>query len=194
MDKQREGFEKAYEPNPNKSPFTEVKFDEVARVYKPLDQFNPRIASSLNAAWYGWRIRQAEVDGLQAKVEELQKQLSEYIFVSETLDEMYVKEAQKSDELQKRVQFLEQELGAWKGKSIAAMINGMCKQCGKEPWQAIVSDKDGYALLHCFGCGANKYELVGEQALNGDQYDEHRKKAEEAISKGASLTNHRIEL
>ncbi|MES5710343.1 hypothetical protein U2E90_09140, partial [Acinetobacter baumannii] len=76
MDKQREGFEKAYEPNPNKSPFTEVKFDEVARVYKPLDQFNPRIASSLNAAWYGWRIRQAEVDGLQAKVEELQTQLS----------------------------------------------------------------------------------------------------------------------
>lgn len=75
MDKQREGFEKAYEPNPNKSPFTEVKFDEVARVYKPLDQFNPRIASSLNAAWYGWRIRQAEVDGLQAKVEELQKRL-----------------------------------------------------------------------------------------------------------------------
>ncbi len=73
MDKQREGFEKAYEPNPNKSPFTEVKFDEVARVYKPLDQFNPRIASSLNAAWYGWRIRQAEVDGLQAKVEGLQR-------------------------------------------------------------------------------------------------------------------------
>lgn len=75
MDKQREGFEKAYEPNPNKSPFTEVKFDEVARVYKPLDQFNPRIASSLNAAWYGWRIRQAEVDGLQAKVEGLQKRV-----------------------------------------------------------------------------------------------------------------------
>lgn len=74
----------------------------------------------------------------------------------------------KVEELQKRVQFLEQELGAWKGKSIAAMINGMCKQCGKEPWQAIVSDKDGYALLHCFGCSANKYELVGEQALKGE--------------------------
>ncbi|MDA3552179.1 hypothetical protein MKL37_17675 [Acinetobacter sp. AOR11_HL] len=71
----------------------------------------------------------------------------------------------KVEELQKQVQFLEQELGAWKGKSIAAMVNGMCKQCGKEPLQAIVSDKDGYALLHCFGCGANKYELVGEQAL-----------------------------
>ena len=42
-------------------------------------------------------------DAQQAKVEELEKQLSEYIFVSETLDEMYVKEVQKSDELQKRV-------------------------------------------------------------------------------------------
>ena len=39
----------------------------------------------------------------QAKVDELQKQLSEYIFVAETLDEMYVKEVQKSDDLQKRV-------------------------------------------------------------------------------------------
>ncbi len=74
----------------------------------------------------------------------------------------------KVEELQKRVQFLEQELGGWKGKSIAAMINGMCSQCGKEPLQAIRSDKDGYALLHCFGCGANKYELMGEQALKGE--------------------------
>lgn len=39
----------------------------------------------------------------QAKVEELQKQLSEYIFVAETLDEMYVKEVKSSEELQKRV-------------------------------------------------------------------------------------------
>ena len=42
-------------------------------------------------------------DAQQAKVEELQKQLNEYIFVAETIDEMYVKEVQKSDELQKRV-------------------------------------------------------------------------------------------
>nr|WP_314523661.1 hypothetical protein [uncultured Acinetobacter sp.] len=33
-----------------------------------------------------------------------------------------------------------------------------------------------------------------EQALKGEQYEEHRKKAEDAISNGASLTNHRIEL
>ncbi|HFX6245240.1 TPA: hypothetical protein ACIFCQ_003525, partial [Acinetobacter baumannii] len=93
-----------------------------------------------NGAYWAWVKRQAEMDEQQAKVEELQR----------------------------RVQFLEQELGAWRGKSIAAMVNGMCKQCGKEPLQAIVSDKDGYALLHCFGCGANKYKLIGEQALKGE--------------------------
>ncbi|MDC4768682.1 hypothetical protein [Acinetobacter baumannii] len=41
---------------------------------------------------------------MQAKVEELQKQLSEYIFVAETIDEMYMKEVKSSDELQKRVE------------------------------------------------------------------------------------------
>ncbi|MFW6517174.1 hypothetical protein [Acinetobacter baumannii] len=40
---------------------------------------------------------------LTRRSEELQKQLSEYIFVAETIDEMYVKEVQKSDELQKRI-------------------------------------------------------------------------------------------
>jgi|GEM_PF-1779726 len=41
---------------------------------------------------------------------------------------------------------------------------------------------------------ADDFVFYLEQVLKGDQYDEHRKKAEEAISKGASLTNHRIEL
>ncbi|SUU42186.1 Uncharacterised protein [Acinetobacter baumannii] len=188
MDKCREAFERfeceKYEAN----------YDDMKKNWDWYEsQFGYRYSpDSLRGK--DWAIWQEAWQHQQAKVEELQKQLNEYMFVAETIDEMYVKEVQKSDELQKRVQFLEQELGAWKGKSIAAMINGMCKQCGKEPWQAIVSDKDGYALLHCFGCGANKYELVGEQALNGDQYDEHCKKAEDAISNGASLTKHRIEL
>lgn len=47
----------------------------------------------------------------QAKVEELQKQLSEYIFVAETIDEMYVKEVQKSDELQTRIDAAKYYLG-----------------------------------------------------------------------------------
>nr|EHZ6760434.1 hypothetical protein [Acinetobacter baumannii]EHZ7942085.1 hypothetical protein [Acinetobacter baumannii]EKU8073835.1 hypothetical protein [Acinetobacter baumannii]EKV2719974.1 hypothetical protein [Acinetobacter baumannii] len=44
---------------------------------------------------------------MQAKVEELQKQLSEYIFVAETIDEMYVKEVKSSEELQE--EFAEDE-------------------------------------------------------------------------------------
>ncbi|WP_368567506.1 hypothetical protein [Acinetobacter baumannii] len=47
----------------------------------------------------------------QAKVEELQEQLNEYIFVAETLDEMYVKEVKSSDELQKRVDAAKHYLG-----------------------------------------------------------------------------------
>ncbi|EPG8896389.1 hypothetical protein NLT41_002669 [Acinetobacter baumannii] len=104
----------------------------------------------------------------QAKVEELEKEWLEMNQQQEQAVKECFEVNAENRKLQKRVQFLKQELGAWKGKSIAAMINGMCKQCGKEPWQAIVSDKEGYALLHCFGCGANKYELVGEQALKGE--------------------------
>ncbi|ENW11445.1 hypothetical protein ACLD07_02455 [Acinetobacter baumannii] len=174
MDKCREEFEKHY----LNLPFHDSKaaqkcldscdFDVKQNVYIPnakwfLDNDTDEgviYCCMLNTAYMSFQHQ-------LAKMEELQKQLNEYIFVAETLDEMYVKELKSSDELQKRVQFLEQELGAWKGKSIAAMINGMCGQCGKEPWQAIRSNKDGYALLHCFGCGANKYELMGEQALKG---------------------------
>ncbi|WP_335964707.1 hypothetical protein [Acinetobacter pittii] len=115
---------------------------------------------------------QAKVDELQRRNQMLNDNIKEQgqklVYQNEVIETQAEKLLGLRDEkaeLQKRVKFLEQELGAWKGKSIAAMINGMCKQCGKEPWQAIVSDKDGYALLHCFGCGANKYELVGEQAL-----------------------------
>ncbi len=54
----------------------------------------------------------------QAKVGELQKQLSEYIFVAETIDEMYVKEVKSSEELQKRVD--QQGLIIAKAMSIAS--------------------------------------------------------------------------
>ncbi|MDQ8959582.1 hypothetical protein RFH44_06675 [Acinetobacter baumannii] len=123
----------------------------------------------------GQQSQQAKVEELQRRNQMLNDNIKEQgqklVYQNEVIETQAEKLLGLRDEkaeLQKRVQFLEQELGAWKGKSIAAMINGMCKQCGKEPWQEIVSDKDGYALLHCFGCGANKYELVGEQALKGE--------------------------
>ena len=67
----REDFEDAYEPNPQKSPFTQVKFDEVKQIYKPLDQHFTRVASALNSAWYGWRIRQPEIDRMKRKMKRL---------------------------------------------------------------------------------------------------------------------------
>ncbi|HEO1785465.1 TPA: hypothetical protein VAM23_001971 [Acinetobacter baumannii] len=150
--------------------------------------------TTVQIAYMTWQHQQAKVEEQAQEIANLKSLIQGHELRHQQNLSIKQKLTRKSEELQKRVKFLESELGAWKGKSIAAMINGMCGQCGKEPRQAIVSDKEGYALLHCFGCGANKYEWIGEQALKGDQYDEHRKKAEEAISKGASLTNHRIEL
>ncbi|MGQ1539521.1 hypothetical protein ACT413_05950 [Acinetobacter baumannii] len=71
------------------------EFNEVSNDFSS-DTIHDYSVGCLNGAW--WMFQRQ-----QAKVEELQKQLSEYIFVAETLDEMYVKEVQKSDELQKRV-------------------------------------------------------------------------------------------
>ncbi|MEG0198920.1 MAG: hypothetical protein RR676_17510 [Acinetobacter sp.] len=70
---------------------------------------------------------------------------------------------------QAKVDELEAQLVEWKQKSMPLMLNGMCGSCRKEPLQRIISDRVDYALLHCFGCGANKYEFVGEQALKGGE-------------------------
>ncbi|QER77108.1 hypothetical protein F3P16_06065 [Acinetobacter baumannii] len=140
------------------------------------------MADWMNGAFAIHRKMQAKVEELEGKLKQAYEDVDTFATAHETLEQrvdrdrsliQFTQRANKDliaerDKLQKRVEFLEQELGAWKGKSIAAMINGMCGQCGKEPWQPIVSDKDGYALLHCFGCGANKYELIGEQALKGE--------------------------
>lgn len=139
-------------------------FFHKGKLYIPSRQ-GRAVPLAIGLQWEAWQHQ-------QAKVEELQKQLSEYIFVAETLDEMYVKEVKSSEDLQKRVD------------AALKLI---------ESWNEIAFDKtthwtEGYEE-GCYHCAAQL-----EQALKGDQYDEHRKKAEEAISKGASLTNHRIEL
>ncbi|GEM_PF-2882417 len=136
-----------------------------------------RILTEMSQLSYeaGQQSQQAKVEELQRRNQMLNDNIKEQgqklVYQNEVIETQAEKLLGLRDEkaeLQKRVKFLEQELGAWKGKSIAAMVNGMCKQCGKEPLQAIVSDKEGYALLHCFGCGADKYELIGEQALKGE--------------------------
>lgn len=98
VEKAREEFEKKLKCQ---DLLSELTFCEKTSSYE--GDILPTNLATINGAYWAWVKRQAEMDEQQAKVDELQKQLSEYIFVSETLDEMYVKEVQKSDELQKRV-------------------------------------------------------------------------------------------
>ncbi len=127
MDKCREGFEKQkYWIGLFRDA---VDFDEELGRYVlngqrklyafHLDSFNEKWAIWQEA----WQHQQAKVEELQVQLkgaeeraqlalkdkdkyrlerDELQRQLSEYIFVAETLDEMYVKEVKSSEELQKR--------------------------------------------------------------------------------------------
>ncbi|QXF10143.1 hypothetical protein [Acinetobacter baumannii] len=95
----------------------------------------------------------------------------------------------KSEELQKRVNALTLALD-----QIAYPIPHMQKEaelngCELNGYWAVKMSED-----HTYSKDIARRALEKEQALKGDQYDEHRKKAEEDISKGASLTNHRIEL
>ncbi|EKL45830.1 hypothetical protein ACIN5180_A0025, partial [Acinetobacter baumannii OIFC180] len=118
---------------------------------------------------WAWEIQKEQ----QAKVEELEGKLKQAYEDVDTFAEAYEREcgfkaqlAKDKAELQKRVD--QQGLIIANVMSIASDL--------QKSWSMFEIGK----------------KL--EQALKGDQYDEHRKKAEEAISKGASLTNHRIEL
>lgn len=97
----RSDFEKAYKPNPHKSPFTEVRFNEEKQIYEPLNPPLDRVARSLNAAWYGYRIRQTEVDELQKNINLLKEALD----IKEQLNQ---KLREREDELQKRVDAVKQ--------------------------------------------------------------------------------------
>ena len=89
-------FEKAYEPNPHKSPFTEVRFNEEKQIYEPLNPPLDRVARSLNAAWYGYRIRQTEVDEARAKAQMCRDEKTHAI-------NRWSAVCKERDELQKRV-------------------------------------------------------------------------------------------
>ena len=106
----RSEFEKAYEPNPHKSPFTEVRFNEEKQIYEPLNPPRDRVARSLNAAWYGYRIRQTEVDELQRRNQMLNDNIKEQgqklVYQNEVIETQAEKLLGLRDEkaeLQKRV-------------------------------------------------------------------------------------------
>ena len=100
----RSEFEKAYEPNPHKSPFTEVRFNEEKQIYEPLNPPIDHVARSLNAAWYGYRIRQTEVDELQKRVDDLTQ------VMEELLEEMKYPTATFEEVICRGVRELEQAL------------------------------------------------------------------------------------
>ena len=89
-------FEKAYEPNPHKSPFTEVRFNEEKQIYEPLNPPLDRVARSLNAAWFGYRIRQTKVD-------ELQKENAALVHVIKSRDIQLENEKHEYDELMNKL-------------------------------------------------------------------------------------------
>lgn len=117
-----------------------------------LDSFNEK-----------WAIWQEAWQHQQAKVEELQKQLSEYIFVAETIDEMYMKEVKSSDELQKRVDALTLALN-----QIAYPIPHMQKEaelngCELNGYWAVKMSED-----HTYSKDIARRALEKEQALKGE--------------------------
>ncbi|MCQ1100127.1 hypothetical protein NNO92_17400, partial [Acinetobacter baumannii] len=85
---------------------------------------------------------EAGQQSMQAKVEELQTQLSLQRQRVKAFEEELTSSRNYGDELQKRVDELEFQLKDWKQKSMPAMLNGMCGRCGKEPLQGIGSDKE----------------------------------------------------
>ncbi|QXM18500.1 hypothetical protein Phab24_id054 [Acinetobacter phage Phab24] len=136
----------------------------------------------VNGAWYAFQHQQAKVCSLEEQVEELQKQLSEYIFVAETIDEMYVKEVQKSDELQKRVDAAKQliedlnkcyqqdhqnKFEYWRGFADSAGIFG--KRLEQALHGECTHESDGSFLLSnpprtkCKKCGEFYFKVLKEE-------------------------------
>ena len=83
------------------------------------------------------------------KMQEQQDQIAELKTQLNNMEQCYIGMKKERDELQGL-------LKEWKGRSLVAIIHGVCR-CG-EPWQSIISDKEGFNRLHCFNCKHDRYE------------------------------------
>ncbi|MBF1882306.1 hypothetical protein [Acinetobacter baumannii] len=162
----------------------------------------------------------------------LASERDEYESVAESLDDLYVRECKKTDELKKSIQGnqgriselerlnqakaqtildLHQEIKELKASHHGEMIGHEVhlKNIKQERDELqILYTKQGVNMLKMqkrvdaairLLVEAELYQsepniALAVKTLKGDQYDEHRKKAEEAISKGASLTKHKVDL
>ncbi len=170
MDKCREEFEKWLDDN-NMFMNIERRFDQESNTYDYC---------AIRWIWESWQHQ-------QAKVEELKASHHGEVIGHEV---HFKKIKQERDELQ--TLYIQQGINMLKLQKRVDAVKGLAQTLWEKSNEKHKQGKvwESKALGEC----ADEILDVLEQALNGDQYDEHRKKAEEAISKGASLTNHRIEL
>ncbi|MCZ3342478.1 hypothetical protein WKW51_05790 [Acinetobacter baumannii] len=168
MDKCREEFEKWLDDN-NMFMNIERRFDQESNTYDYC---------AIRWIWESWQHQQAKVEELKASHHgEVIGHEVHFKKIKQERDELqtlYIQQGINMLKLQKRVDALELKI-----KEIANI--------------AMRARRGEYQTESGRNAGLNIAAQI-ERALKGDQYDEHRKKAEEAISKGASLTNHRIEL
>lgn len=150
-------------------PYTQAELDQQAIWANEFDQWWENEGQYQRAgggqyertfAWWAWLNREqkqqaiidehTEVIKLQdADLRKYEKQIESLKAQLNNMEACYI-------EKKKEVEGVQGRLKTWKGKSLAAILHGTCK-CG-EPWQSIVSDREGFNLLHCFNCSNDRYE------------------------------------
>lgn len=110
--------------------------------------------SGVQVAYLTWQHQQAKINQHQLEIH--------------ALGEANLNQAMMLAKKQEEIDSLKAQLKKWKGQSLAAMLHGAC-QCG-EPWESVVSDKEGFNQLHCFNCNHDRYE-------NKEYFGDHEPKA-----------------
>ena len=59
----RQKFEKAYQPDPRKSPFPFFKFNEETNLYEGYS-FDEHEVAMINSAWLGWQLVNCELKSI----------------------------------------------------------------------------------------------------------------------------------
>ena len=114
-----------------------------------------------NSSMYRWQFPLMILKSQQAEINQHQLEIH-------ALGEANLNQAMMLAKKQEEIDSLKAQLKKWKGQSLAAMLHGAC-QCG-EPWESVVSDKEGFNQLHCFNCNHDRYE-------NKEYFGDHEPKA-----------------
>ncbi|MGT2584278.1 hypothetical protein [Acinetobacter baumannii] len=172
MDKCREEFEQS--PKTKELLSDSIYFDEKENRYKVNADGCLISVVFLNGRWEVWQEQQAKVEELEGKLKQAYEDVDTFAEAHERECGFKAQLAKDKAELQKQVDALELKLREIAGIARRARHGEYHTESGRNAGLNIAAEI--------------------EQALKGDQYDEHCKKAEDAISNGASLTKHWIEL